>query len=498
MQVSTSTGSRTQENSKGVAVFPWGQMALFVMVLGLFFLWGMSNNLTDILVQQFKKSFELSRLSAQLVSTANFTGYFCMAIPAALVMRRWGYKVGMVTGLCLFGAGMVLFWPAALIGRYPPFLVALYTVGCGASILETAANPFMAQFGPPPTSERRLNFAQSFNPPGTILGVWIGRQYILSGVELTTKQVDHLKLITAHEAYKNGELMNGAVLTAKQAAQMMQTNAYAWYLHTEIMRVVPTYIALGSAVLLFAFALSRMRFPTILSEHEGESGGHGSFRALLHYPQLWFAVAANVCNVGGQICMWSNIIFYLKQYTPLGEKTAANYIIYSLIAMLVGRFLTTPLMKYISASKLLGIYGAANVVLMAIAVVRPGILGAWAIVGGSFFLSIMFPTIFALGLKGLGENTKLGGSMLVMAIVGGALFPLLLGAIAQSSDIYFGGLGVRVHLELTASMARGYLVPLACFAGVGIYGFAAPWILPPPGKPDPEAGAIAAERGYGI
>jgi FHS family L-fucose permease-like MFS transporter len=150
--------------------------------------------------------------------------------------------------------------------------------------------------------------------------------------------------------------------------------------------------------------------------------------------------------------------------------------------MLVGRFLTTPLMKYIPASRLLGIYGAANVVLMAIAVVRPGMLGAWAIVGGSFFLSIMFPTIFALGLKGLGENTKLGGSMLVMAIVGGAVFPLLLGWIARS----------------TGSMALGYLVPLACFAGVGIYGFLAPLILPPPGMTDPEAGLIAAEFGQGI
>jgi FHS family L-fucose permease-like MFS transporter len=454
MQVSTSVGSRTAESSKGAAVFPLGQMALFVLVLVLFFLWGMSNNLTDILVQQFRKSFELSRFSAQLVSTANFTGYFCMAIPAALVMRRWGYKIGMVTGLCLFGAGMVLFWPAAVSGKYVPFLVALFAVGCGASILETAANPFMAQFGPAATSERRLNFAQSFNPPGTILGVWIGRQFILSGVELTPAEV-----------------------AAKKAA-----GTYVAYLHGEIMRVVPTYIALGTAVLLFALVLSRMKFPKMTSEHEGDSGGHGSFRALRHYPQLWFAVGANVCNVGGQICMWSNIIFYLKQYTPLGEKTAANYIIYSLVAMLVGRFLTTPLMKYISASRLLGFYGAANVVLMAIAVTRPGMIGAWAIVGGSFFLSIMFPTIFALGLKGLGENTKLGGSMLVMAIVGGAFFPLLLGWIARS----------------TGSMALGYLVPLFCFAGVAAYGFVAPSILPPPGMTDPEAGLIAAERGYGI
>ena len=194
--------------------------------------------------------------------------------------------------------------------------------------------------------------------------------------------------------------------------------------------MVPTYIALGSAVLLFALLLSRMNFPRMTSEHEGESDGHGSFRALRHYPQLWFAVVANVCNVGGQISMWANIIFYMKAYTPVSEKTAANYIIYSLVAMLVGRFASTPLMKYVSPSRMLGLYGVANVVLMAIAVTHPGMLGAWAIVGGSFFLSIMFPTIFALGLKGLGENTKLGGSMLVMAIVGGAVFPNLLSKIA--------------------------------------------------------------------
>jgi FHS family L-fucose permease-like MFS transporter len=454
MQVSTVVSSERSQSSKGVAVFPPGQIALFVLVTVLFFLWGMSNNLTDILVQQFRKSFELSRLNAQLVSTANFTGYFCMAIPAALVMRRWGYKVGMVTGLALFGSGMVMFWPAAVSGLYAPFLVALFAVGCGASILETAANPFMAQFGPAPTSERRLNFAQSFNPPGTILGVWIGRQFIFSGVELTPAQV-----------------------AAKKAA-----GTYTAYLHGEIMRVVPTYIALGSAVLLFALLLSRMRFPKMESEHEGEGSGHGSFAALLHYPQLWFAVGANVLNVGAQICVWSNTIFYLKQYTALGERRAADFIIYSLAAMLAGRFLTTPLMKYVSASKLLGIYGAINVLMMALAVTRPGMTGAYAIVATSFFLSIMFPTIFALGLKGLGENTKLGGSMLVMAIVGGAVFPLILGKIA----------------DRTGSMAMGFLVPLACFAGVSAYGFAAPLILPPPGNTDPNAGALVAERGYGV
>jgi FHS family L-fucose permease-like MFS transporter len=419
--------------SRDVPVFP-KQILLFTLVTVLFFLWGMSNNLTDILVQQFKKSFELSLFGAQLVSTANFTGYFVMAIPAALVMRRWGYKAGMVIGLCLFGSGMVLFWPAAVSGQYVPFLVALFAVGCGASVLETAANPFMAQFGPAATSERRLNFAQSFNPPGTILGVIIGGQFIFSGVELKADQV----------------------------AAMKAAGTYAAYLHSEIMRVVPVYLGLGSAVLLFALVLSRMKFPIIRSEHEGadlDSGGdHGSFAALLHYPQLWFAVAANVCNVGAQICMWSNLIPYMKRYTDVSERTAAGYLTATLITMAIGRFATTPLMKYVSASKLLGIYGAANVVLMGLAVTRPGMFGAYAIVFGSFFLSIMFPTIFALGLKGLGPNTKLAGSFLVMAIVGGALFPLVLGWIARS----------------TGSLALGYLVPLAGFAGVSIYGFFAP------------------------
>jgi FHS family L-fucose permease-like MFS transporter len=411
-------------------------MVLFSLVTVLFFLWGMSNNLTDILVQQFKKSFELSTFSAQLVSTANFTGYFCMAIPAALVMRRWGYKAGMVMGLCLFGVGMVLFWPAAVSGQYVPFLIALFAVGCGASVLETAANPFMAQFGPAETSERRLNFAQSFNPPGTILGVIVGGQFIFSGVELKAPEIEAMK----------------------------QAGTYAGYLHAELMRVVPTYLALGSAVLLFALILSRMKFPSMASASEGpgEVAGEGSFRALLGYPQLWFAVIANVCNVGAQICMWSNLILYMKQYTPVSERTASWYLTATLVMLAVGRFVSTPLMKFVSPSKLLGVYGFANVLLMAIAVLRPGMVGAYAIVAGSFFLSIMFPTIFALGLKGLGPNTKLGGSFLVMAIVGGAVFPLLLGLIAKA----------------TGSLALGYIVPALGFAGVGLYGFLAPRVQP--------------------
>jgi FHS family L-fucose permease-like MFS transporter len=432
MQVSTSIneGERSQSDNKR-SVFPVGHILLFSLVTVLFFLWGMSNNLTDILVQQFRKSFELSPFSAQLVQTANFLGYFIMALPAALLMRRWGYKAGMVTGLVLFGGGMVLFWPAAVSGQYLPFLLALFAVGSGASFLETASNPFIAQFGDPETSERRLNFSQSFNPPGTIVGVLVGARFIFSGVEKTAPEI----------------------------AQMKAEGTYQAYLHVEIMRVVPTYLAFGGIVLLCAFILSRMPFPSMNSEHEdGKGADHGSFRELFRYRHLWFAVAANFCNVGAQISSWSSLIPYMKQFTAVSERVAASYLVAVLVALAVGRFISTPLMKYVSPSRMLAIYGVINVGLMAVTITHPGIVGAWAVVASGFFLSIMFPTIFALGLKGLGPNTKLAGSFLVMAIVGGAVFPPVLGLIAK----------------VTGSLAIGYIVPLVGFVVVALYGFLAP------------------------
>ena len=431
MQVSTPVrpGAEVEADQKR-PVFTAGNVGLFALVTVLFFLWGMSNNLTDILVQQFRKSFELSPFSAQLVQTANFLGYFFMALPAALLMRRWGYKAGMVAGLVLFGGGMVLFWPAAVSGQYVPFLVALFTVGSGASFLETASNPFIAQFGDPATSERRLNFSQSFNPPGTIVGVLLGARFIFSGVEKQPEEV----------------------------AAMRVAGTYHAYLHTEIMRVVPPYLAFGGVVLLCALILSRVKFPAMHIEHEGESGDHGSFGALLRYPQLWFAVAAIFCSVGAQVSSWSSLIPYMKQFTAVSERTAASYLVGVLAVMAVGRFASTPLMKYVAPSRLLTVYALVNVALMTVTVLRPGMAGAWAVVASGFFLSIMFPTSFALGLKGLGPNTKLAGSFLVMAIVGGAVFPPVLGLIARS----------------TGSIATGYVVPLFGFAVVALYGVVAP------------------------
>jgi FHS family L-fucose permease-like MFS transporter len=407
---------------KGKRIFPLQHIVAFALVTIVFFLWGVSNNLTDILVQQFKKSFELSWIQAQLVQTAVFFGYFSMALPAAALMRRKGYKAGILTGLLLFGAGMVLFWPAAVVGKYAPFLAALFVVGCGSAILETAANPFIAQFGDPATSEERLNFSQAFNPPGTITGVLLGKFFIFSGIELSAAAV----------------------------VDMKQHGSYAAYLHSEIMRVVPTYLALGAIVFVLTFLLWRTAFPS-LDSAPGEQ--RGSVAAALKHPHLVFAVVAQFFYVGAQVSTWSNLIPYMKQYTVVTEKGAANYLTATLIALAVGRVVSTPLMKYFEPARMMGLYAVLNMALLAVGVIHPGIAGTWAIVATSFFMSIMFPTIFALGVKGLGPHTKQGGSLIVMAIVGGALFPPLIGVVAKH----------------TGSLALGYILPLAAYSVVAVY-----------------------------
>jgi len=422
------------------SMFPVGYMLPFLLTTLIFFFWGMSNNLTDILVQQFRKSFSLSLLQAQLVQTSVFLAYGTMAIPAALLMKRFGYKAGLLVGLAVFGTGTLLFWPAAVVGHYTPFLCALFVVGSGSSILETAANPLVAQFGDPATSEQRLNFAQAFNPPGTITGVLIGTWFIFSGVEKSPAQV----------------------------AAMKAQGTYAAYLHSEILRVVPTYVGLGLAVLILAVLIWRTHFPANLDATTTkedlllqETGGHrGSYRRLLRKPHLMFAVVAQFFYVGAQVSTWSTLIPYMRAYTTASERTAGYFLTATLVALAIGRIVSTPLMRYISPSLMMGLYSLINIFLLAIGIAKPGMIGAYAILTTSFFMSMMYPTIFALGVKDLGSDTKLGGSLIVIAIVGGAIFPPGMGWIARQSG----------------SIALGYLLPAAGYMVVATYSFLGPRI----------------------
>jgi FHS family L-fucose permease-like MFS transporter len=430
-----STGSKDpSQQHEGGSIFPRGYMLAFFLTTTIFFVWGMSNNLTDILVQQFRKSFELSLLQAQLVQTSVFLAYGVMATPAALLMRRFGYKAGLVTGLITFGVGTLMFWPAAVIGKYLPFLIALFVVGSGSSILETAANPLVAQFGTSETSERRLNFAQAFNPPGTIAGVVVGTLFIFSGVEKSATQVATMKAAGTYEAY----------------------------LHSEILRVVPTYVVLGAIVLVLALLLSRAKFPQSLDSKNDQGPASlrqsGAYGRLFSNGRLMFAVVAQFFYVGAQVGIWSTLIPYLKAYTTIGDRPAGYFLTATLVAFALGRIISTPLMRFISPAKMIGIYAVINVALLGFVVTKPGMSGAVAILMVSLFMSVMYPTIFALGVKGLGDDTKLAGSLLVVAILGGAIFPVAMGFISRS----------------TGSVASGYALPAISFVVVALFAFLMP------------------------
>jgi FHS family L-fucose permease-like MFS transporter len=408
-------------------LFPSEHLIPFILVTVLFFLWGIPNNLNDVLIRHFMKSFAITRLQASLVQSAFYVGYFLLAMPAAFLMRRVGYKSGFVTGLVLFGAGAFLFWPAALAGSYAFFLLALFVIASGLSFLETASNPFIAQLGDPNSSERRLNFAQAFNPIGAITGALIGTIFIFSGVELTPQQI-----------------------AVKQAS-----HTYQAYLRFETLRVVKPYLVIGAVALIWALLLLRTNFPAIQSEHENESADHGRLSDLFRNPHFLFAVFAQFVYVGAQVGTWSYFISYVQEYAHQSEKIAGYFLTGTLAAFGVGRFASAWLMRYVNPGKLMGAYCIANILLVAVAVLKPGWAGIWCVFLTSFFMSVMFPTIFALGLKGLGPNTKLGGSLLVMAIVGGAVLTPAMGFISE-----------RTH-----SLALSYSVPLLAYVIIAFYSF---------------------------
>ena len=315
------TGSASRKDG----IFPAGQITLFILITVLFFLWAIPNNLNDVLIRQFMKSFEITRFRAGLLQSAFYMGYFLLAMPAALLMRRLGYKFGFIAGLLLYGTGTILFWPAALVGQYWFFLMALFVIATGLSFLETASNPFIAQMGSPETSEQRLNFSQAFNPLGSITGVLIGKIFIFSGIELRPDEI-----------------------AAKQAA-----GTYKAYLTFETMRVVKPYLILGAVVLVWAVLILLKKFPPVHSEHE-DGGDHGQIRDLLKHRHFMLAVLAQFSYVGAQVGTWSYLIQYVQDNMHLPEKSAANYLIISLVAFGIGRFVSTALMRVVRPNLLMG------------------------------------------------------------------------------------------------------------------------------------------------
>jgi FHS family L-fucose permease-like MFS transporter len=385
------------------------------LVTSLFFLWALAHNLNPILIPHLRKALQLTDLRSALVDSAFFIAYFVMALPAGAVMKRFGYKAGIVGGLLLFATGTFLFWPAATLRSYPFFLGALFVIASGLTFLETAANPYISVLGDPATAPRRLNFAQAFNGLGAALAAFFGGRFILSGTALTP---------------------------AEQAA--MEPGALDAYLANEALAVRVPYLIIGLIVLTAAALFLRIHLPEIQDTDDGNGA-----RDPKAWRRLWRGVAAQFCYVGAQVGVASFFIRFSGQVAGIGEQDAAYLLSIGLLLFMAGRFIGTALMRWITAPTLLALCAASALVLVGVAVGTGGWTAVVALLGVELFMSIMFPTIFSLSIDGLGRDTKLGSSLLVMSIVGGAVIPPLMGAISDRQGIQ-----------------PAYLVPLICFVVV--------------------------------
>jgi FHS family L-fucose permease-like MFS transporter len=403
-----------------------GMIVLFMALICCFTAWGVAQDLTTPMVAGFKRIFDMSTFQASLVQLAYFGAYFLLALPAAFINQRFGYKTGILTGLGLAAIGAFAFYPASKIMTYEAFLVALFAMAAGCSILETSANPYVISLGPEATATRRLNLAQAFNPVGTNIGVLLASTLILpklaDPVDISSLSPAELHTIRA------GEL--GAVMAP--------------------------YLGLAFLLILIAVAIASQKAPTIVEEfpdagpHEGGTGE--LFRVLWRNKRYRYGVVAQFMNVAAQVCAWTYLIQYVQQALGGSLAKGGSYLQISLLIFLASRFLMTWVIGRIRATKVLAVLAFLAVLLCLFAMASPNLAGVIAVVSLSFCLSLMFPTIYGVALKGLGPATKFGAAGLVMAIVGGALMPLVQGKLVDS-----------------VGAAVSFVVPAACFAVVGLY-----------------------------
>ena len=400
----------------------------FILVCSLFFLWAFLHNLNPILIPHLKKACQLTDTQSAFIDSSVYLGYFLIALPAGFYMHKFGYKNGILLGLALFAAGYLLFIPAASTRSYMFFLAALFVIASGATFLETVANPYVSILGDKKTSEQRLNFAQSFNGLGAVIAPILGGQFILSGIEHTKAEFQKMS-------------------TAGQLDSYLQSEANS----VKIPALIMALVVIGVALLFFFTRLPEVKEP------DAEAHGTEFSPKVLRHSHVKWAVIAQFFYVGAQVGVGSFFIRFSRFVMDMPEKQAAYWWGYIAMAgFMVGRFTGTFLMRYIKPANLLSLYAVINILLLTLALVSKGYVAVYAVMAVPFFMSIMFPTIFALGIKELGEETKMASSLLVMSIIGGAFAPLLMGYISDKT----GG-----------NMQIAYIVPLLCFVVVLYYGW---------------------------
>jgi len=399
----------------------------FILVTSLFFFWGVANNLNDTMLAAFKKIMSMSDVQTSFVQMAFYGAYFCFALPAALFIKRFSYKSGVLLGLGLYAAGAMLYYPAGLTGNYAHYLIAIYVLAGGCSILETTANPYILSMGSPETATRRLNLAQSFNPFGAITGILLSQYFILGQLH--------------HADAAERARMSSDQLSAIQAG--------------ELSAVTTTYLGIGIFLVVIFFIMMFLKMPKNSDNDKSIQLGKTFGRLIKNKLYRW-GVVAQFFYVGAQIGVWSFTIRIIMQELGTNEKSSANVFLLSIVVFTISRFVFTALMRYIKASKLIIFAATAALVCTAGVVLGSGMFLVVSLISISVFMSLMFPTIYGFALDGLGDDAKIGASGLIMAILGGALLTPLQGLVSDLAGINIA-----------------YIVPFISFLFVLYYGFMA-------------------------
>lgn len=406
------------------------QAFAFAMITSLFFMWGFVHNLDPILIPHLRRSFELTVLQSALVDSSVFIAYFVMALPAGMLIRRVGYKWAMIFGLLLFAVGAMLFIPAADTHRYAFFLAALFIIACGLAVLETAANPYISMLGQPERAVQRLNLAQSFNGLAATLAPIAGARLIL------VDGVPDAQLQSMPESLRQ------ATLAAEAAS------------------VKGPYLAIALVIIVIAVIFYFLKMPALggTSAAAPAVAAGTALAQALRKPSIRRAAIAQFFYVGAQVCVFSFFILFASQAAGISQVAAADYLGWGCgLAFVTGRFAGTWLMKYFASARLLFAYALACAGLSIAAMLAGGLSSVAAVIGIAFFMSIMFPTIFALGIRDAGADTEMGSSLIIMSIVGGAVLPLLFGYISDASG----------------NLQYGYAAPLLCFLVIAWFARAA-------------------------
>ena len=398
----------------------------FILVCTLFFMWAFLHNINGILIPQLKKVCHLTDLQSSLIDLAVYLAYFTAAIPAGLFSHKYGYKKGIVFGLFLYAIGALIFLPAADSRTFPLFLLALFVAASGAAFLETMANPYATILGAPETSEQRLNLAQSFNGLGAVAAPLIGTNFILSGIEHTQKELDVMKA--------NGTLER--------------------YLAQEASSLKAPYLIIAVVLVILAIIFIRTKLPEVTETTEQAHSTTKFSLSILRFSHVRWAAIGEFFYVGAQAGILGFFIRFAKYTAAIPEKEAGLLQTYALVGFMAGRFLGTYFMRFIKPTRLLSTYAVINIGLVLISLLTHGRIAVYTLMITPFFMSIMFPTIFALGVKDLGEETKMASSFLVMAIIGGAFTPLMMGLISDK----------------TGSIQMAYIMPVICFSFILYFG----------------------------